>query len=754
MASNTYLLYRMTANLTYPPYSVVSWFSANQPDYTGANSGYPTNLLANIAIDGQPQSLTNPNANYNIPSGPASGDLSGLYPAPEVVGIDGYPISGTAPQNGYVLTFNDNQLSWTNIPAPIDVAGGDLSGTYPNPEVTGLLSHTLPSLTSGYLNWTGSAWALTAGGTLFAPGADLSGNGTSTTTNQYVSSLSYSSSSAGGAITINGTSSSLTFAANNTAPTFTQETPTSDAATYDLTIQSQATYSDASSHTLPGNINLNVPIGNTGTTGWVNVKIAGTKVAAIGSVLNDNANGVIYLSSAASSPGDTNWTLYSYNNLMALNAGTDGYLSNAGNSTLHWQSNNFNFTNGISNPTFGQDAISTGNGINLTIAAQSTTGASSTGGNLILAAGSGTSSPGSIEFTSGANYWNISGNSFVATTNATGSLSPIIGHNATSIGNGANFIIQAQNSTAASSTGGNLIFSPGVGTVTDGYVAIGFGAEENIVPTWTFSGSTIGQLSISSTTTNPEILQATTTVNSTTGQNLTIAAQSASGTSSIGGSLLLQAGTGTTEPGSILFSSGANYWNISANAFVATTTASGANAPIIGQNATNSGNGNTFTFQAQNTIAAASVGGNLVLTSGTGTVNGSAAASENAGELQLQAGTNLIMGMDGYGHYIASDTVTIATSGPTTLSAVQVLCPYLSINTVTLAGNATLQFPGTVASGTCRTWYVNVANITFSSHTLTLQIGTGSTAVVVSAVPTGDVIVLLAPSNNFMYSVN
>ena len=41
-------------------------------------------------------------------------------------------------------------------------AAGDLSGSSSSQEVIGLLSNALPSLTTGYLNWTGSAWALTA----------------------------------------------------------------------------------------------------------------------------------------------------------------------------------------------------------------------------------------------------------------------------------------------------------------------------------------------------------------------------------------------------------------------------------------------------------------------------------------------------------------------------------------------------------------------------------------------------------------
>jgi hypothetical protein len=146
---------------------------------------------------------------FQTPSGTftAGGDLSGSSSSQEVVGI----LSHALPS----LTFALGAIVWTGsswIYQPVSSfsAGGDLSGSASTQAVIGILSHTLPSLTTGFLNWTGSAWAFSAiSGGAFSPGADIYGNGNSTSTLQYVSGISYNGTGTGGAVTVSGTNTYL-----------------------------------------------------------------------------------------------------------------------------------------------------------------------------------------------------------------------------------------------------------------------------------------------------------------------------------------------------------------------------------------------------------------------------------------------------------------------------------------------------------------------------------------------------------------
>ncbi|MBX7153659.1 MAG: hypothetical protein K1X91_01770 [Bacteriodetes bacterium] len=110
-------------------------------------------------------------------SGTAGGDLSGTYPNPNVVRIQNRDVSGAAPTSGQTLVWSG--AAW--IPSTITAsgaAGGDLSGTYPNPNVVKLqtrdISSTAPT-TGQALVWNGTAWAPSAVSISGSAGGDLTG---------------------------------------------------------------------------------------------------------------------------------------------------------------------------------------------------------------------------------------------------------------------------------------------------------------------------------------------------------------------------------------------------------------------------------------------------------------------------------------------------------------------------------------------------------------------------------------------------
>lgn len=98
--------------------------------------------------------------------------------------------------------------------------GGDASFASHNLTVTGIQGISVPSPSGTNTVLTYNSGAYTWGGAGSITWANDLVN--STSTNQYVSSLSYSSSSAGGTIAINGTGTALQWASGNTGPLFNQ----------------------------------------------------------------------------------------------------------------------------------------------------------------------------------------------------------------------------------------------------------------------------------------------------------------------------------------------------------------------------------------------------------------------------------------------------------------------------------------------------------------------------------------------------
>jgi uncharacterized protein DUF5907 len=73
------------------------------------------------------------------PNGTAGGDLAGTYPNPTVNQIQGVSVNNAAPAIGQVLKFDGTKWSPgtddSGTGSPTGTAGGDLSGTYPNPTI-------------------------------------------------------------------------------------------------------------------------------------------------------------------------------------------------------------------------------------------------------------------------------------------------------------------------------------------------------------------------------------------------------------------------------------------------------------------------------------------------------------------------------------------------------------------------------------------------------------------------------------------
>jgi hypothetical protein len=149
--------------------------TALQPSLQGSpqQAGLEVNIAAGIVtVNGAPTNIVAqsiavlPNAtNYifvTLSTGVLGSNTTGFTAAQ-------YPIATVITNSSFVISLTDSRPDVFQGSSGSFTAAGDLSGNASSQEVVGLLSNALPSLTTGYLNWTGTAWALSAvsGGSAF-----------------------------------------------------------------------------------------------------------------------------------------------------------------------------------------------------------------------------------------------------------------------------------------------------------------------------------------------------------------------------------------------------------------------------------------------------------------------------------------------------------------------------------------------------------------------------------------------------------
>jgi len=384
--------------------------------------------------------------------------------------------------------------------------------------------------------------------------------------------------------------------------------------------------------------------------------------------------------------------------------GTAGVTAIHG-ATLRWDL-------GVASPTLhqaDQTAAST-NGQNLTVQAQNATGVTSSGGNLRLSSGTGTTAAGNVDLQTGGVSQVLVNPSGTVTLRSAGT------NTITTAGTEA---ILEQTGDASGTTrirvqsrsgvNGLLIDNP---TLDLADLVLKGSAHQFVMRMESRAGSAVlsasalpeFQFGVAGTPTfvansqavglgfltplvqwtpsvvSPKLFQIDIGTASATGQTLTVHAQNATGATSFGGNLDLTSGTGTTGPGAVNLQTGGT------SRFTVTDTKLSMAAPTLAFTPTQASatirqddeisvNGRTLLVQAQNSTAGGSTGGALDLRSGTGISLPGAVTIRAGATTRIQVNTT---GLGFFGVTPVARSAAYTVTNPTTDRALNVTADTLA----------------------------------------------------------------------------
>lgn len=296
----------------------------------------------------------------------------------------------------------------------------------------------------------------------------------STSSAQYVSALSYSSSSAGGAIAINGTGTSLNFAANNTGPLITQTVASGTAVSFSIIAQSAGLANDnAGALILKGGSTTST---GSGTAGNVNITAGTSHSGTAGNVVitgGGNASG-------SGTPGAV--VLLSGDSSTSMGVTINEIFIQATTGSVNLLTPLVSFDASIASPKITQATASpASSGQNLNITAQAAGSGNNSGGTVVITGGAktGSGAAGAVSMVAGDSSASVTvslGEIILQAPTGSALLytplvsfqstmsSPTITQAANASGGGQTLYITAQAAGGSSSDGGNIWLSGGANT--------------------------------------------------------------------------------------------------------------------------------------------------------------------------------------------------------------------------------------------------------------------------------------------------